>query len=219
MLLLNTEGVALTVELMVEEAYCAIVLPMAALEGTVSHPNKMCENCVFAWTDAVETDFLSCLSSHSRILGYRAEAMVNGNIPFSVQYPLGTGPVGTYTGDDDPEPASIGAVIDFYFDASDVAPGSRTVVSHNTVPGIDQAATDGNYLVSGAVTALRAFAAHLIDETMTHDSSGSGGDNLTWRRVNKILRGAANQSVRAAISYVVKQLVGSVENRLYPPRR
>jgi hypothetical protein len=219
MLLLNTEGVALTVELMVEEAYCAIVIPMAAAEGSVANFVRMSENLVNAFVATLQAPLLDCLSSHSRLLGVRAEPMVNGNVPFSIQHPLGTGAVGTFVGDDDPEPSTIGGVIDFYFDPSDVAGHPRTVVSHNTIPGIDQAATDGNYLKSAVISALRVFGEALIDGTATYDDTGSGGDNLTWRRVNKILRGAANQSVRAAVAVVVKDLVGSVAKRLYPPRR
>lgn len=219
MLLKNTDGVALQVELMVEEAYCSIVLPLAAEEGTILHEERMCYNAVQSFVAGCQTEFLACLSTHTRLLGYRAEAMVNGNIPFSQQYPLGAGPIGTFVGDDDPEPSSIGAIIDWYFDPDDVAAGSRTVVSHNTIPGIDQAGTDGNYLTSTLITALRTFAGVIFSADFGYDDTANGGDVLRWRRVNKILRGAVDQSVRAAIAYTVKALVGSVEKRLYPPRR
>jgi len=224
----NEYGMVLTIDYLVDNyAYAQSVIPIAHGGGAAINKRREAYNAVWALQDNVLGQLRACLPPRTSIIGIGAEPMTNGRIPYRQNFPVDTYP-GTRTGaiaTSDPEPSSVGVVVDFFFDPADLPPvtppavPARTVVAHNTFPGIWEEDTGGNVITDALYDLFDTFATKLYDGSLTYDDTPDGGDLLVWKRVNKILRGAVHQVVREVATHAVKKIVGSVERRLRPPKR
>jgi hypothetical protein len=224
----NEYGMVLTVDYMVDNyAYAQSVIPVCHGGGAAINKRREAYNCLAAFNGTPLNRLRACLPQRTSIIGIGCEPMTNGRIPYRENYAVDVNQ-GTRSGaapTADPEPSSVGVVVDFFFDPADLPPitppavPARTVVAHNTFPGIWEEDTGGNVITDALYDLFNDFALSLYDGTMTFDDTGDGGDLLVWKRVNKILRGAVNQVVREVATHAVKKIVGSVERRLRPPKR
>jgi len=215
-------GCILSIDMLVENDYCQLVIPMIAgvAGGTPSNYDRLSYNCVQAFK-AKLTDFLAQLSEKAYVIGIGAEAMINGRIPYRENYTGDTTHQGSRGGAVDVEPSSVGVVVDFYCATGDVATGTRTAVAHNTIPGIPEDDTGGNILTDALVGLWPDFWDDLVTTGWGDDDTAAGGDDLVWKRAMRAPEDRTNLalSVRLVIKAVVKRIVGSVRRRLAPPKR
>lgn len=216
----NQNGVILSIDMLVENDYCQVVFPLVCgVHGSsASNYSRMCYNAVQAFKGHL-TEFLDLLSEKAFVIGIGAEAMINGRVPYRENYTGDTSHQGTRGAAGDVEPSSIGVVLDYYADPGDIPPGTRTVVAHNTVPGIAEGDTGGNIISDTLIGLWQAFVDDLITNGWDYTDAGPSGDTLKWERAMSTIRGAIAQAIRVAVVCYVKRIVGSVKGRLAPPRR
>lgn len=226
MLTYNDHGVILTVDIVSEGSFGQIVIPIAtAQDSEPAHKERMCFNAVKAFQASAQTALAACLSERCAIIGIQAEGMVNGNIPYRENYAAADYVLGIRGVGEDVEPSSVGVVIDWYFDPADFDPptdvpySGKTHVAHNTIFGITEIDTGGNVITDTLKDLVETFADELLNGNVTYNDTSGGGDNLVWYRVNRAVRGAAHKTLYRAFQRVVKSIVGTVKNRLAPPRR
>lgn len=199
-----------SVGIQVNDDQCEIVFPMIAT-GSAPDTLDFCASAVRAFADTGLDDLKACLSEEVSIIGIQALGGIDGKIPFRENFTIGD-KLGTRTGH--PEPASVGAGIAFYFDPTDVSPGNKTAVSHNTIPGISEDDNDDKQLKDALIAAIETFLNHMIA-----GYTDPGGTGTIWKRVNKAVRDAAAEGIRIAVTAFVRKIVRSVRRRLYPEFR
>lgn len=200
------QGAMLVVDLICSGDRAQITIPVAT---TVPWPSRVeaMKKLVEAAESVLLPLLLDCLVDEASVIGFEAQSMSYGDVPWRKNYDEGVNP-GTNAGM--PLPMSCGAKLDFYFDPSDVSPGNKTKVVHNTLPGLPEGDVDGKTINAIVVAALQAFADKLVS-----GFADSGGD-YEWKRVHHFLKSATDEALRVAVIAVAKAVVGSVRRRLLP---
>lgn len=210
----------LSVDIQSEGSFGQLVFPMWQSLGSTANPNRQCYNLVQAFKAGALANLQACIVELASITGVGATGIVAGTqIPYRENYALDTYPGSRLDPDEDPEPSSVGVIIDWYPDANDVDDGTRIPVAHNSIFGIAESDTGGNVIVDALRILIDAFAVSFLDGTIFYNDAGGGGDSLTWKRLMSRAKSSGDWAVREAISFIVKTIVGTQSRRLRPPRR
>jgi len=199
-------GVIVAVDFNIEGDFAQIVIPLASTD--TGDPATMCADALLGFETTMIPLLQACMADTSSVIGLEVHGMVPGCIPARRNYAIGAN-AGSIAGDS--LPSNVGGICDFYFDPSDVSPGNKTKVSHNTVPGLMDEAADGKTILGATLTALESFAQQLVT-----GYTGGGVDTLLWKRVHAVVKTAGETLLRIAIQSAINAVVGSVRRRLKP---
>lgn len=142
----NDHGAELTVGILSGTGNrMAIVLPMATDNTTLTDINRM-QDCVVAWQSHGMPQLLACMVATVEVLFIQAEGMVDGIIPYRIDFVPGTNP-GTNSGQ--LAPTNVTGLITFYEDPADIAPGRKMRTARTFVPGVSDSSLTENTIDVG----------------------------------------------------------------------
>lgn len=198
-------GSVLSVQFLVAGQRAECVIPLADDSQVVVATNKNRDVCEAFVAQGLPL-LLDCLAQDAQVIGVSAEGMVDGDIPFRLNFPLGS-----YEGTiaHDCVPQSIASLIAFYADPADVAPGNRTRVAKTMIPGVPETSIAGEIIDGALKTAVGLFMDLLLN------GMGGGSAGGIWRRVMAEVRGIG-ATIRLAIQGIVRDYIASVKRRLLP---
>lgn len=204
----SDHGVVLTIGIRTSGDRCAIVMPI----GTDNSSTDKKTLCDMACADA-ETGFFvelcSLLSDDAYVSFVEAMGMDDGFVPHRIDYAAADHPGATVG---EPETSQVGALMIFYSDPADLAPGGRVRVGKNTIPGIADADLVGNAIQSALVTKLDALA-QILAEGWT--CSGSGGGKW-YRVVSAPAKGSQAAALVRVGSWLTRGYSATQRRRLIP---
>lgn len=203
----SDKGVILTVGILAGADRTAVVMPLATDDGGLD-PTTICEDAVEAFVSTCVPQLLACISIDAQVTSVSAEGMMDGTVPFRVDFAPGTA-VGTR--DNPLMPANVSSLGTFYGDPADIGPGLRMRASHIFIPGLSMADVTVDKIVSTLESAIEAFITTLLNGFTTNLGGGK------WYRVlAKSASTSIVQGLKRLISAIARLYVATQRRRLLP---
>ena len=180
-----------------------IVLPMSNDAGFTDKAG-LCSEACFAFEGVPLTNLLSCLSADTEVRFIAAEGMVNGCVPFRIDYAAGAKP-GIQPGD--AAPSQVAALITMYADPADLAAGHRMEDGRIYVPFVSEDDITGDTISGPTLTALDLFGQSMLDGWVMNGLPGK------WWRVLKKVHTIGGIIIRT-IDHITRVIVATQRRRV-----
>jgi len=166
--ILNNNGAIVTIGIRVNTDRCAIVMPFVT-DDVVLDELTFCNDLVITAQTHILTSLTAVMSVQSYVSFIAAEGMIDGRIPYRVDYAPTDHP-GLLTGP--PVPSQVSGLVIWYEDPRDVVAGHKLRVAKNFIPGLPSANVTGNIIDSALVDTLQALADNSQNGYETNAGSG-----------------------------------------------
>jgi len=204
----SDHGVVITVGIRVNGDRCAIVVPVATDNSTLSK-KTLCDQAAQDFEAGLGDKIAACLSESAYLTYFQAVGMDDGFIPMRTD----VGPL------DYPgvlaavcETSQVAALLIFYSDPDDLAAGARVKVGKTFLPGFPDELLNGDEIGSSLTIKLDLLA-QAMAEGWTNAGTGGG----KWYRVIAApLKGSNGAALTRVGSWVTRGYSATQRRRLIP---